>query len=116
MNHLSDLDAFLAGLGKSGNNKEPPVSESPERTSIAWLVTLPARLRIIESNLAMLGIVYRHWDASEMHRLNSVETSLEPSFKASKQESCAMCNKNTSANNTNNCWHRTSSERKGYAV
>ena len=78
MNHLSDLDAFLACLGKSGENKDPPVSESPERTSIAWLKALPARLRIIESNLAMLGTVYRHWDVS---RLNSVETSLEPSFK-----------------------------------
>ena len=35
----------------------------------------------------MLGTVYRHWDVSEMNRLNSVETSLELSFKTSKQES-----------------------------
>ena len=82
------------------DDKEPPVSASPKRTSLL------ARLQTIESNLAMLGTVYRHWDESEMYQLKTVETSLEHSCKASEAKRGAMYEKKTSANRANNSWHR----------
>ena len=94
--HLSDLDAVLPCLGKPGVHRDPPESESSEKTSNAWLMALPARLRIIESNLEMLGTVYRHWDVT--------------------QEPCTLCSTNTSANNTNDGCHRTFVQRGGIPI
>ena len=98
---LSDLEAALPLLGKLGVYRDPPESEFSGTTS-ALLKALPERLRIIESNLEMLGAVYRHWDRMEMHKLTSVESL--PS--KTTQEPCTKSSTIASATTAIDGWHR----------
>ena len=97
----TSAEAALPRVGKP-EVYNPPVSEFSETTS-ALLKTLPERLHFNESNLEMLGNVYRHWDRIETHKLASVESL--PS--QTTQKPCTICSSIASATTVCDGWHRT---------